>query len=67
LCAAIVIGLLGLAGVSWCVLSWASKGFGPLEYASMLRMLAVSLTAIAAALQLAFTAFLAGIMEIPAR
>jgi hypothetical protein len=67
LCVAIVVGLLGVAGVSWCVLSWASRGFGPLEYASMLRTLAVSLTAIAAALQLAFTAFLAGIMEIPAR
>lgn len=57
--------VLGLVGLGWCVSVWASIGFGPLQYAAMLRTLMLSLTAIAAAIQLAFTAFLAGIMDIP--
>ena len=65
LIAALVIGLVGLAGVVWCIGVWASTGFGPLQYSGLLRILTLSLTAIAAAIQLAFTAFLAGIMEIP--
>ena len=58
---------LGLAGLVWCTWSWASTGFGPLEYASLLRVLVLSLTAVAAGVQLAFTAFLAGIFDIPTR
>jgi hypothetical protein len=57
--------LVGLAGLLWCVWTWAAADFGALEYASLLRVLMISLTAVAAAVQLAFTAFLAGILEIP--
>ena len=64
---ALVLLVLGLGGVFWCVEVWISAGFGTLEYAALLRILMVSLTAIAAAFQLACTAFLAGIMDIPAR
>ena len=63
---ALVLLILGLAGLGWCVAIWASERFGVLQYASLLRGLMLSLTAIAAAIQLAFTAFLAGIMDVAA-
>jgi hypothetical protein len=62
---ALVLLILGLVGLGWCVAIWASAHFGALQYASLLRGLMLSLTAIAAAIQLAFTAFLAGIMDVP--
>jgi glycosyltransferase involved in cell wall biosynthesis len=65
LIAAAVLLALGLAGLGWCLLKWASLDFGPLQYASLLRILMLSLTAVAAATQLAFTAFLASITNIP--
>ena len=64
---AIVIGLAGLAGLIWCVLRWASTGFGALEYSSLMRVLIVSLTALTIAVQLALTGFLSGIIEIPTK
>jgi Glycosyl transferase family 2 len=64
---ALALLILGLAGLGWCVAMWASARFGPLQYASLLRVLMLSLTAIAAAIQLAFTAFLAGIMDVAAQ
>jgi glycosyltransferase involved in cell wall biosynthesis len=67
LAAAAVLLVLGLSGLLWCFLKWASIDFGPLQYASLIRILMLSLTAVAAAMQLSFTAFLAGITEIPAR
>jgi Glycosyl transferase family 2 len=63
---ALVLLILGLIGLGWCVAIWASERFGVLQYASLLRALMLSLTAIAAAIQLAFTAFLAGIMDVAA-
>lgn len=62
---ALVAGLLGLLGLFWCIWKWSAAGFGPLQYAAILRVLVLSLTAISAALQLSLTAFLSGIMEIP--
>jgi len=44
-----------------------SKRFGALECASMLRLLILSLTAIAIGIQLVFAAFLSAIIEIPTR
>ena len=67
LATAAVLLVFGLAGLVWCLLKWASLDFGALQYASLLRILMLSLTAVAAAMQLAFTAFLAGITEIPTR
>jgi hypothetical protein len=64
---ALVIGLVGIGGVIWSVVGWASVGFGPLKYAPMLRRLILSMTAVAVAIQLALTAFLSAIMEIPAK
>jgi hypothetical protein len=60
---ALIIGLLGLGGTIWCVLQWADVGFGALQYGALIRVLTVSVTGIALALQLAFTAFLSAIIE----
>lgn len=62
-----LIAFVGLLGFLRCFGLWASTGFGPLEYASMLRLLILSLTAIAIGIQLVFAAFLSAIIEIPTR
>jgi glycosyltransferase involved in cell wall biosynthesis len=64
--AVLLVGL-GAAGFSWSFLAWASVDFGPLEYNIVLRMLIISLTSIAAGIQLGFTVFLSGVMNIPNR
>jgi hypothetical protein len=61
------ICVLGVVALLGCIGFWASTGFGPLESPVLLRILLLALTAIAAAIQFAFTAFLAGVMEIPLR
>lgn len=61
---AVTIGSLGFL---WCIVQWASIGFGALEYAKMLRVLILSLTSIAIGVQLALTAFLSAIVGIPTR
>jgi glycosyltransferase involved in cell wall biosynthesis len=58
---------IGVVGFGWCISTWASLGFGPLHDAMLLRLLMLSLTSIAAAIQLAFMAFLAAIIDIPGR
>lgn len=67
LIAAALIALVGFGGLIWCTLQWASTGFGPLAYTAILRILILCLTAIAIGVQLAFTGFLAAIIEIPTR
>jgi glycosyltransferase involved in cell wall biosynthesis len=61
---ALFIGMLGLGGMIWCVAQWADAGFGPLQYGAIIRVLTVSITGIALALQLVFTAFLSAIIEV---
>jgi hypothetical protein len=58
---------IGIVGFGWCVGTWASLGFGPLHDVMLLRLLMLSMTSIAAAIQLAFMAFLAAIIDIPGR
>lgn len=63
-------GLLAAAGVIGLiasVLQWASVDFGPLEYASLLKVLVISMTSLALGIQLAFTAFLSSIVGILTR
>ena len=67
LIAALIIALSGFGGLVWCTLQWASTGFGPLEYSTLLRMLILSLTMLAIGVQLALTGFLSAIVEIPIR
>jgi hypothetical protein len=63
---ALLIGILGLGGIVWCIAQWADAGFGPLRYAALIRVLTISITGVALALQLVFTAFLSAILEIEA-
>jgi hypothetical protein len=42
----------------------ADAGFGSLQYGAIIQVLTVSITGIALALQLAFTAFLSAIIEV---
>ncbi|MBV8765457.1 MAG: glycosyltransferase family 2 protein [Hyphomicrobiales bacterium] len=60
---ALFLAIVGIGGIIWCVVQWASAGFGPLHYGLVIRVLTVSVTAVAIALQLVFTAFLSAIIE----
>lgn len=62
-----LISLCGAGGVLWCVLQWVSVGFGPLEYAFLLRFLLLSVTVLAIGIQTALVAFLAALIDVPLR
>ena len=62
--AAVVILALGVAGVIWAVAKWAGVGFGPIHYNDVMRILVMSLTAIAVAIQLAASGFLASVFSL---
>jgi hypothetical protein len=64
---AALVMVFGLAGLVWCTVQWASTGFGGLEYSALLRILVMSLTAIAMGIQLGLTGFLSAIIDIPTR
>ena len=55
--------VIGLAGILYCVFTWASVDFGELSYGSLVRILTVSSTLVALALQAAFTAFLSAFFD----
>jgi hypothetical protein len=61
---AAVILLAGIAGTAWAVGRWAVLGFGPIQFYGVLRLLVVSLTAVAVAVQLAASGFLASVFTI---
>ncbi|OQK16726.1 dolichol-P-glucose synthetase [Methyloprofundus sedimenti] len=54
----------GLGGLAYCVSNWFSVHLGALEYGSLVRVLMLAGTSVAIAVQLAFTSFLAEILEI---
>lgn len=62
-----VIFIAGLGAFIWCLSQWAVTGFGPLEYSSILRILILSVTAIAVSMQGMMIAFLSAIIEIPVK
>jgi len=57
--------VLGAGGVVYGLTTWAGSHFGPVEGPFLLRLLIVSLTSLAAGLQLATLAFLTGLIDIP--
>lgn len=63
---ALLLALVGAAGVSATFAAWAQSGFGALEDTGTLRLFLASTTLVVAAVQIAFTAFLAGILEMAA-
>ena len=62
---AAVVTATGMVGFIWTLFAWASFEFGPISYPVVMRVLVLSLVCIAAGVQLAFTSFLLGIMDIP--
>jgi glycosyltransferase involved in cell wall biosynthesis len=64
---ALVLIVPGICGLSWALFAWSETGFGLMQYTQWLRVMILSLTGISCGLELAFTAFLLGIMETPRR
>jgi hypothetical protein len=67
LIAALIVSAAGVGGLLYCVWVWASAGFGEAGYHTQLRTLSLSATAVDAGLQLAFAAFLSGVMDVGTR
>jgi glycosyltransferase involved in cell wall biosynthesis len=63
----LVLFLVALAGLIWSLWQWIAADFGPLADQRILRVLTLSFTGLAAAVQLWLAAFLASLMEIPQR
>ena len=61
---ALVIFLAGAAGTAWAVASWAGTGFGAIQYHGLMRVLVMSLTGVAVAIQLAAAGFLASVFAL---
>jgi hypothetical protein len=59
-----VVFVGGAAGIVWAVMHWASLGFGPIPYNLVMRVLVISLTAVASAIQLAAAGFLASMFTL---
>jgi len=62
--AALVIFLAGAAGIAWSVIHWAGSGFGDLADHGVMRVLVISLTSIAVAIQFAAAGFLASVFTL---
>ncbi len=59
-----VLFLAGLVGMCYCVSVWWRADFGPLQYGSLVRVLILSATVLALAMQTAFTSFLAAMLDV---
>ena len=55
----------GVLFFGYAVLRWAHQGFGPLDDSEIPRIVTLSLTLIVISLQVFFSAFLLGVLEIP--
>jgi glycosyltransferase involved in cell wall biosynthesis len=68
-CLVLALGVvgLGLCGTGWAVWQWGLVDFGPLKAPAVMRVLILSMVLIAIGVQTAFTVFLLGIIDIPAR
>lgn len=64
LCAGGVLMTIGIGTAGWAVHRWSAVDFGALDYRAAMRILIVSMTCIVAGLQLGFSAFLLGVMQI---
>ena len=65
-----VAGLLlavGLGCVFWAVQHWSAVGFGALDYRDTMRVLIVAVTCCVGGLQIGFSSFLLGVMQIKHR
>lgn len=56
--------ICGVGAVLWSAHSWSAVDFGALDYSNVMRALIVAVTCIVSGLQLGFSGFLLGIMQI---
>jgi hypothetical protein len=63
--AAALLLLAGGTGLGWSFYSWGKGGFGALPHDELLRLMILSTCGIAAAVQLGFSAFLLGLLDLP--
>lgn len=59
-----VLLAIGVGAALWAAHRWSAVNFGALDYRDAMRVLIVAVTCIVASLQLGFSAFLLGVMEI---
>ncbi len=66
LCLSVSVGLMfaGSCAVSWQALSWASSGFGPLDYSHTMRTLIPAVGAVALGVQAAASSFLLSVLRL---
>jgi hypothetical protein len=63
----VAIGLIviGLVALGWGFVQWAERGFGPLPLSSTMRAMILAVTTLVAGLQLAMSAFMASMIDVP--
>jgi glycosyltransferase involved in cell wall biosynthesis len=57
--------LVGLVALGWGFTQWAERGFGPLPLSSTMRAMILAVTTLVAGLQLAMSAFMASMIDVP--
>lgn len=62
---ALALVVVGLGAVIWGVAQWAAQEFGPFDSALALRAMILALTSLVAGIQLAMSAFMASMIDVP--
>jgi uncharacterized membrane protein len=57
--------IVGVIALGWGFTQWAERGFGPLPLSSTMRAMIVAMTTLVAGLQLAMSAFMASMIDVP--
>lgn len=64
---AVILVVIGLIALGWGFEQWAARGFGPLPLSSTMRAMIVAVTTLVAGIQLAMSAFMASMIDVPLR
>ena len=62
---ALALVAVGLVALGWGFSQWAARGFGPLPLGSTMRAMIVAVTTLVAGIQLAMSAFMASMIDVP--
>jgi glycosyltransferase involved in cell wall biosynthesis len=62
---ALALVVAGLVAVGWGVAQWAAQDFGPFASDTALRIMILALTSLVAGIQLAMSAFMASMIDVP--
>jgi hypothetical protein len=61
----VVLVLIGLGALVWALVTWATESFGALNSSAVPRFMIVAMTTLVAGLQLAMSAFMSSMINIP--